>query len=373
MRPRILVVSYHAANPLTPRGARTQALIGALRRDTDVLLVSGPRPPVRRDWRHRVRDRILWEAGSRWMLDPFEPWARKALRKSWPGLDAAVLLGYPFSPLIVAARILKRHGVPYVVDTSDPWALTIDRATTSMWHRRRAAAERALWESANGGIVTTDGQAQALRALVPGLDLLVRPNGYNHVEMPVRSPRAASGGELRIAHFGDLYAPRVDISGFLRQLAASQVWRRIRLLQYGRDHVGVLEGLPDVIRVEKRAPIPWQDIVCLSATELDVALVVGNTDPRQLPSKAIEYMTLPVPRLAVTRGIQGDALSEYVRGKPGWLVLDVGETDAGPLLAQHVSRDWTTEQLAPPPEDAWDRVASEISNFVVRLCVRTSG
>ena len=25
MRPRVLIVSYHAANPLTPRGARSQA------------------------------------------------------------------------------------------------------------------------------------------------------------------------------------------------------------------------------------------------------------------------------------------------------------------------------------------------------------
>jgi hypothetical protein len=306
------------------------------------------------------------------MLDPFEPWARKALRHGRPGLDAALLLGYPFSPLVVAAKILKRQGVPYVVDTSDPWALTRESAATSIWHRRRAAAERALWEYATGGIVTTDGQGRALRAVVPGLDLLVRPNGYNDVEMPAPSPRAESRDELRIAHFGDLYAPRIDVSDFLRRLATSQVWRRIVLLQYGRDHAGVLDGLPDGIRVEMRVPIPWRDVVRSSATEVDVALVVGNTDPRQLPSKAIEYMTLPVPRLAVTSGAPGDALSDYLTGKPGWLVLDVGATNAGPLLAQHVCRDWTTERLSPPPEDAWNRVASEISSFVLRRCAHPS-
>jgi hypothetical protein len=372
MRPRILVVSYYGANPLTPRGARTQAVVGALRRDADVLLVSGPRPPGRRDWRHRLRDRILWGAGSRWMLDPVEPWARRALRSNRPGLDAALLLAHPFSPVIFAAKMLKQQGVPYVVDASDPWALTLDRSPKNPWHRRRATNERMVWESAAGGIMTTDGQARALRAAVPDLDLLVRPNGYTHVDMPARSRRPEPGGELRIAHFGMLYAPRIHFSDFLRRLAASQMWRRIVLLQYGRDHYGVLDGLPDVVRVETRAPIPWHDVVRLSATDLDIALVVGNTDPRQLPSKAIEYMTLPVPRLAITSGVQGDALSDHVMGKPGWLVLNVDEPAPASLLAQHVCREWTAEQLLPPPEDAWDRVASEISSFVLSCCGRSN-
>jgi hypothetical protein len=371
MRRRILVVSYHAANPLTPRGARTQAVVDALRRHADVLLLSGARLPVRRDWRHRARDRILWEAGSRWMMDPFEPWARKALRRSWHGwhgVDGALLIGYPFSPLAVAAKNLRRRGIPYVVDASDPWALTLDPSTATLWHRRRAVAERALWEFAAGGIVTTAGQARALREAMPGLTVLVRPNGYNEVEIPDSSRRIESPGELRIAHFGDLYPPRIDISGFLRRLATSKVWPRIVLYQYGRDHIGMLEELSDVLRVEIRPPISWHDVVRLSATAVDLALVVGNKDARQLPSKAVEYMTLPVPRLALTLGVDGDALSDYVKTKPGWLVLSADAVNPGLVVAQHVRRRWTTEELSPPPEEAWNRVAAEISDFVLQRC-----
>jgi hypothetical protein len=238
----------------------------------------------------------------------------------------------------------------------------------SLWDRRRADAERALWESAAGGIVTTEGQARAIRAVMPGLNVLVRPNGYSEVEIPSSSRRVESEDELRVAHFGDLYAPRIDISGFLRRLAASKVWRRVVLYQYGRDAIGMLEELSDVLRVEVRPPILWNDVVRFSATAVDLALVVGNKDARQLPSKAVEYMTLPVPRLAVTLGA-GDALSEYVGTKRGWLVLSADTVDPGPLVAHHVRRQWTAEELSPSPEEAWNRVAAEIAGFVRQRCL----
>jgi hypothetical protein len=181
--------------------------------------------------------------------------------------------------------------------------------------------------------VTTEGQARDLCRAVPGLNVLVRPNGYNEIKIPGASRRDPSAGELRIAHFGDLYAPRIDISGFLRRLAMSQIWRRVVVYQYGRDHIRMLKELPDVLRVERRLPIPWSDVLRTSATEVDLALVVGNKDARQLPSKAVEYMTLPVPRLALTLGQDGDALSDYVERKPGWLVLHADALDPGPVAA----------------------------------------
>ena len=106
--------------------------------------------------------------------------------------------------------------------------------------------------------------------------------------------------------------------------------------QYGRDHYGELRGLPESVTVRLSDPVPWSEVVGLAAAELDIALVVGNKDARQLPSKAIEYQTLPVPRLALTGGLAGDALAEYVDGKPGWLRLHVDDPDAAMHIWEHV-------------------------------------
>ena len=367
VRPRVLVVSYLAGDPLTPRGARTQAVVAALREHADVHVIAGPALAGRRSWWHRLRDRALSELGSRWLVDPLEPWAWKALGRRSPDADLALLVGYPFSPLVVAARALGRAEVPYVLDLSDPWALTRAGDSPPTWRERRSATlEHRLWTGASAGIVTTAGQARDLLARVPSLDVLVRPNGYAEVtDAPTRSRRPADD-ELRIGHFGNLYGPRVAIAGFLRGLAESGRWRRVVLRLYGSDGRPELGAASSVVTVESCRRVPWPQAVRLAAAELDVALVVGNTDVRQLPSKAIEYLTLPVPRLALSSGLDGDALADYVDDRPGWLALTVGDSDPATPLWEHVERDWSREELAPPPEESWTHVAQELASYVLR-------
>jgi hypothetical protein len=367
MRRRVLVVSYHAANPLTPRGGRTQAVVAALSAHADVRVIGGRLAARRRTWWHRARDRALFEAGSRWLLDSFEPWSWKTLPRRSPDADIALLIGFPVSPLVFAATALRRHGVPYLVDMSDPWMLTssVGRAPT-LRERRGAALERELWRGASGGIVTTAAQARDLLGIVPTLDVLVRANGYTHVDAIPAPTRREADGELRIGHFGNLYAPRVDVTGFLRRVAESGRWRRVVFHQYGRDHYGELRKLSQLVAVRPCDPIPWPEVVRRAAPELDVALVVGNTDPRQLPSKAIEYLTLPIPRLALSGSLAGDALAGYVEGKPGWLALSVNEPDPATRIWEHVHHDWSPEDLAPPPDESWSHVAEQLANFVLR-------
>jgi hypothetical protein len=368
VRPRIFVVSYYAADALTPRGARTQAIVAALRPHADVRVLGAPAGPGRRTWWHRARDRALGDVGSRWLIDQFEPWSWRALGYRRVHADVALLIGYPFSPLVVAARALRRHGVPYVVDMSDPWVLTrCSGKAPTLRDRRCAALERALWGGARAGIVTTAGQARGVLGVVPELGVLVRPNGYADVGVLNVSSRRVAGDELHIGHFGALYAPRIDVKGFLRRVAGSRRWRRVVLHQYGRDHGGELDRLAHVVAVQRRDPLPWHEVVELAAAQLDLALVVGNKDGRQLPSKAIEYLTLPLPRLALTHGGAEDALADYVADKPGWLTMNVEDPDPAARIAEHVERPWIPDELAAPVEESWDHVADELATYVLRL------
>jgi glycosyl transferase family 4 len=368
MRLRFLIVSYFGSHPLTPRGARTQAIARALRRRADVRVVTGPAPETRRTRWHRGRDRVLSELGTRYLMDSYEPWSWRAIRRLETDVHAAVLIGYPFSPLVPAAQMLRSAGIPYVVDVSDPWALTRANGGRATWRdRRNVGLERELWAGAAAGIVTTEGQRRAVSRFVPTLEMLVRPNGYS--EPPPDGPRGqgkhARGPDLSIGHFGNLYAPRLSVIRFIERIVDSRCWRRVTLHQYGRDHYGELRRPPVGVTVEAHDPVPWPDVVRLAAERLDLALVVGNTDPTQLPSKAIEYLTLPVPRLALTSGHPGDALAEYVDGKPGWLTVPATDEDPAKRIADHVMREWTVEDLAPPADESWPTVAEQLADFII--------
>lgn len=369
-RGRLAVVSGFAHNPMSPRGQRTQNLIAELGRRWDVELLALPAESLRRR-DAPVSRKPLWRRMLGFflhsvVLDRFELWAMRRFRRWRPDVDAALLIAYPWSPVARAARRLARAGIPYVVDAGDPWVLTeavpLPRKI-SIWRARRA--EPSLWEGAAGAVVTTRQQGDRLKELFPHLRILVRPNGYAAVPasaLPAaRPPRDRTS--LRLAHFGTLSPVRVDVGPILAELQRSGRWRTISFAQFGDDYVGMLKRIPKGIRIERCAARPWAEIVA-EVEEFDAAVVLGNQLGYLLPSKAVQYLTLPIPRLAVTGGERDDALADFATGHPGWLVVSAGEPRLSDRLWEHVERDWAAEELAPTPADSWPKVAAEAAAFV---------
>jgi hypothetical protein len=304
-------------------------------------------------------------AHSSVLLDKFEPWSAWRFLRWDPQGAGAVLVGFPFSPLVYAARRLSEAGISYVVDVGDPWALTAERPLIrglALWRARRA--ETRLWQGASGAIVTTDHQAAGLRALFPDLPILVRPNGFPAVDHALadRRPPGAPSGRLKLAHFGNISSARLDIVPFLSSLSRSGPWDGVELHVFGSDWTGSLNDLDDadVVFHELR---PWAEIV-RTAGEYDLAVVFGNRDPQQLPSKAVAYLQLPIPRLAVVASLDGDALAEYVVDKDGWLTVRADDREAATEVARHLSRTWTAGELAAPSRESWEEVADTIARFV---------
>jgi hypothetical protein len=376
-RGRLAVVSGFGHNSMAPRGQRTQNLVAELSARWDVELLALPpdsftasdaavsRKPL---WRRAIKP-ILHSVA----LDRCEAWAIRHFRRWRPEVDAALLIAYPWSPVTRAASRLGRSGIPYVVDAGDPWVLTeavpLPR-TISIWRSKRA--ELQLWKGASGAVVTTRQQGDRLEQMFPHLQILVRPNGYTSAA-PAALPAAPpprEPGSLRLAHFGTLSPVRVDIGPILAAAQRSGRWSTISFSQFGDDYVGMLGRVPKGIRVERHAARPWAEIAA-AATEFDAAVVLGNQLGYLLPSKAIQYLTLPIPRLAVTGGKDDDALADFAAAQPGWLVVSAAQPQPqlAEQLAEHVERDWSTQELAPPPSESWPEVAAEVGAFVER-CVR---
>jgi hypothetical protein len=370
---RLAVVSYLASDPLTPRGTRTKGLLEALERDWAIELHSSAALHAAPHSLAAVRTarKVVARVSKRLILDPQEPWSYRRFRSWKPQIDAALLIGWPMSPLVYAAARLRDAGIPYVIDTGDPWVLTNPGSTLRRPVISRAAhAERVLWSGASGAMVTTKAQADAFRSLYPDLPILTRPSGYQPVSTAAadRAPRKrAQQAEqtLKLVNFGTLYRSIVDVSDVLAPLADSGLWRQVEFTHFGNAWPGALERASLKATVSTHPPVPWEEAVALSRDH-DVAVVLG---PRpifrmRLPSKAAQYLTLPIPRLAISSGVDDDPLEQYVNGKPGWVCCAIDDPDLPERLRSHVSREWSEAELAPPIAESWPRVGDEAAAFI---------
>jgi hypothetical protein len=374
LKPRLVVVSYAAGAPFSPRAVRTRALIDKLGEDCTVDLVAGRRdqgsspstPYARRSLLRRAANFIH----SSLLLDKFELSSRRRFHAWKPVGSGALLIGYPFSPLAYASRRLAEADIPYVVDIGDPWVLTLQGgrpATRNLARLRARSAERRMWAGAAGAVVTTERQSSALRELFPDLAVLVRPNGFepaDNVTPAADDRKDGSKSVLSLVHFGEILSPRIDIGPLLQRLVDSERWQRIEFHQYGSDWTGTLSRQRGV-NVTFHQPRPWSEII-RDARTFDLAVVIGNQDPSTLPSKVVAYLQLPIPRLAIVGHEDEDSVARYVKDKPGWLIVRPDQADAPGSIADHLSPGWTDAELAAPIAESWEYVTAQIADFVLR-------
>ncbi|HKB50515.1 MAG TPA: hypothetical protein VKC63_03695 [Solirubrobacterales bacterium] len=363
---------------MAPRGQRTQNLVKELGKRWEVELVALPpqtfgrrdAPVARQPFLRRMLGSLMRSVA----LDRWEPWSVRRLRRWQPDVDAALLVGYPWSPVSRAARRLASLGIPYVVDAGDPWVLTEELAlprTISIWRSKRA--ELPIWHGAAGAVVTTPQQGDRLQRMFPHLHILVRPNGYVPTPVPAAAPGRPSRDptSLTLAHFGTLSGIRVDVGPLLAALQRSGHWRTITFAQFGDDYAGMLMRVPKGIRVDRHPSQPWEEIVA-RVCDFDAAVVLGNQRGDLLPSKTVQYLTLPIPRLAVTAGESEEALAVYAEAQPGWLVASAEEAEAPQRLWEHLAHDWSEPELAAPAAESWPNVAAEVASFI-EACVSDAG
>lgn len=335
--------------------------------------LAGDSKRTKSSWYRRLAHSLIYSV----LIDKHEIAARRSLRSWSPAVNAAVLVGYPCSPLPFAAHKLARNRIPYIVDIGDPWMLTNPHPEGGWLRQSRAARyERKLWASARGVIVTTQGQGEALRRLFPHLRVLVRPNGYNPPETkavsPTHIPAASVDKELRLVHYGSLYGARVNFKRIVQQLARSGRWDKITLRQYGPDWEGVLQSISSSIEVDHRSPISWAEVLAEAHT-FHAAIVIGWQNAGRMPSKTVQYLTLPIPRIAMVNAGNADALATYVTDKPGWVVVEDNGHHAAEIVAAHLAKRWRPDDLQAPEGESWEAVEQVLGDFAVDVIARRSG
>lgn len=140
---------------------------------------------------------------------------------------------------------------------------------------------------------------------------------------------------------------------------------RVRFANYGSvDRPDLLQADDPAVLIEVHEPVEWAR-ACEIARGFDAAVVGANKNPAQLPSKAIQYLTLPVPRVAVTASSDPGELGAFAARRPGYIAVGVESPEDVPRLIGHLRRAWSDEELSPPPGDSWVAVAHQVVGFAV--------
>lgn len=188
---------------------------------------------LQRDCRHEVRLRNWLGLTSPFGLE----WRRYALelgsrlcREHRP--KAIFVTMSPFEGAEIGARLSARHGLPWIADLRDPWALDEMQVFSSRFHRWLASREmRRHLQSASLIIMNTPEAARRLREAFPEFrsrNVVALTNGFDAEDFA--APLARTRNErFTILHTGTLHSANGNLSP----------WRRTLLEAIGRIPAGV--------------------------------------------------------------------------------------------------------------------------------------
>ncbi len=187
-------------------------------------------------WRWtRLVKRVARRLGSTAGLDEGLGWIRPALaacRRVQPGdVDLVFATGSPFMTFVVARKLARRLGCPFLLDYRDPWTASPHQRSKPSWVHR---LERGLLKDAAAVTTVSPSWTDYLRGLDPSLSVSTVTNGYDpETTGPVKA-RAFDGPA--IVHAGAFYPPKRVLDPVLRAVAiARAAIPRLEFHHFGPD------------------------------------------------------------------------------------------------------------------------------------------
>ena len=322
--------------------------------------------------------------------DEYQGWylpalaAGRRLFRSRP-IDAIFSSGPPWTGHMIARRLARTFGVPWVADFRDPWVTHpfVDIPLETL-RKRNAEAEARVVRSATAIVCVLETMREDFLARYPDYhpeDIVTIPNGFDPEDYVglASEPEAA----LVILHAGTLYGRRRIDPLF----TAVKEWRRIDPVGSAQLQVRLLGGTPEEANELQRTIERWELQGCVRAegevshrealnnlSRAAVLLVVGFSGPGdqlQMTGKIFEYLAVrrPILALAPPSCPVGDLLRET--GVRHWIVSP--DDQVGLLSAlTDIAAQWKEGKLCGPENgrlEAFSRKkqAQQLSHLLERL------
>jgi glycosyltransferase involved in cell wall biosynthesis len=243
-------------------------------------------PDMRADW---VRTAV--PAGRRLI----EEWRPDIIFASAP----------PYTGLIVASRLARSSGIPWVADFRDLWADNLYSGHPRWRIPLDAVLERLTLRSAASLVTVSPIWAEQLRRR-HGKHAELVYNGYAEEDFPPFPQNAERGHILTIRYTGSIYRGLRDPSAVFAgiSLLPEELRNRVKVEFYGEAADAVLtaavaHGVTEAVAV--KPPVPYQRALELQV-KADVLLLLQSNDKRDegnLPAKLFEYLFARRPILFI--------------------------------------------------------------------------
>lgn len=299
---------------------------------------------------------IQWKAGTVLRALPRKP-------------DLIYSRSSPMSGALLAAKLKKALGVPWVMHISDPWADSHYKA----YQPRDAAYEAKCFHEADLSALTTKGQAEYYQDKYPDCAerIFVSPNVMpDRMEHVVRH----TDNKLHIVFAGRLYGsrspkPLLQAIEHLRQ-TTPQILSQVQIDFYGNaqsDAAQLLTQAPDVLAYHGHVPFA-QAIAAQSEADIVFAIEPDSQHPliqAILLSKITDCMAQGQPILAITP--DGSETSRICSSGYGWAIHPARPKELAERIAQLV-RDLPKLRSSPPKPPMMEySVETVVQDLLVRM------
>jgi glycosyltransferase involved in cell wall biosynthesis len=324
--------------------------------------VSAPRPaPASRNRRRAERWLRLEPEHSRWWVEGAVEAGRRAT-----GIDVVLATMSPFESARAAERLARHHGVPWVADLRDPWALDEMFQYPSAVHRRLALREMgAALAPAAAVVMNTDEAAAATRDQFPAFGRVATiPNGFDAADFEGPAPERPDG-TFRIVHTGHL------LTSIGREHRRTMLARRVlggslgRVDILTRSHVYLVQALdlllerrPElrtVVELHLAGNLTSDDVAIAQRDVVHLHGYLPHTESVAL-ARSADLLFLPMQDLPVgqrSRMVPGKTYEYLATGRP--ILAAVPDGDARDL----VTRAGTGRACRPADAEGMARTISE--------------
>jgi len=225
-------------------------------------------------------------------------------------VDAIISTGPPHSMHLIAAKVHRATGIPWIADFRDPWTnidFYRDLRLTSWADKKHHKLELNVLNNASKVVTVTWRSRDEFRTLCGRDDIIVIPNGFDDEDFPV-DQRGALDKDFTIVHIGSMNKdrnPEVFWKATQKALAESPgLASKLKIRLVGPVDFSVrlsVEQFDLQSYTEFVEFIPHDEAVKLQQ-QAQINLLVINNSPNArtiIPGKLYEYLGSGRPLLAV--------------------------------------------------------------------------
>ncbi len=292
-------------------------------------------------------------------------------------VDAVLITGSPYYPMLLAGEIKRRYRVPVVLDFQDPWVSAWGKrqmpwSKAGLSHRLATWLEPRAVRAASYITSVSDKQNAELASRYPWMDLSQMaaipiggdPHDYeaarNH---PVRDSGAGlTSGLINLSYVGTIWPAVIDtVRAVMRAIALlrtqkPELYKKIRINFIGTNAdpnnrstyrvrpLAEAEGVADAVH-EMPGRLPYLEAVSIQANSNGV-LMLGSDEPHYTASKIYSVLMSGRPFLSVFH--RASSAHEILRRAGGGICI--GFAGRAELGALDVSLAEALVQLATLPK-----------------------